>query len=86
MKNKQMRYRIVKEETLSLNGVLHITYYPEYKGLFGWNRFVEYDIYNCSTCAGFDDYCKAKAFLNNVARLKGFQQVSVVSEFVYEQT
>lgn len=36
-----------------------------------------------STCAGFGDYCKAKACLNSTARLKGFRQVSVVSEFVY---
>lgn len=84
MKNKQMRYRIVKEETLSLDGVLHIAYYPEYKGWFGWNRFVKYDIDNSSTCASFDDYCKAKAFLNSVARLTGLQQVSVVNEFVHE--
>lgn len=80
---KEMRYRIVKEETLSLTGTVHIVYYPEYKGWFGWNRFVEYDIDCCSVCAGFDKYEDAKAFLNNHAHLKGMQRITVVSEYVY---
>lgn len=84
-KAKETHYRIVKEENLSLDGGLKVVYYPEYKGIFGWNRFVEYNIDNCSTCAGFDDYDKAKAFIDNVTRMKGLSQKSVVAEFVYEQ-
>ena len=82
MKDKNKRYRIVRESTLSLDGVMHVLYYPEYKGWFGWRRFAEYNIDNCTVEARFDDYGGAKAFLNNVVRMNGLHQVSVVGEFV----
>lgn len=81
MKNNKTQYRIVKEETLNFRGGLNIRYYPEYKGWFGWHRFTEYDGDGFSRDAVFEQWADAQAFINNHARLNGFQKLSVVGEF-----
>lgn len=82
MKNTDKHFRVVKVESLLLNGALHIRFYPEYKGWFGWSRFSKDNEFGCSIEACFEKFEDAKAFLNNVIRLDGFSRMSIVEEYI----
>jgi hypothetical protein len=79
-----MQVRIVMEQDLSLDGILTIKYVPQYKGWFFWKNFESgCNVYTYDS-ASFDTYEKAKAFLNEYARLNGLHKSSVITEYIIE--